>query len=161
MKCLITSALCGFWSTSLLCFSSHSCVRLCNHVLCCRPHRIAHRRPCRYQYQRSLRAATCRRPALCRPDLRRQRKCMQLGGMFRHVIAFIVHRAYDISRFFVLFDLGWIRRLSMADLFAVWDLCWTCACRHVCFFSWLLCWWVEMIRPSSTPLRLPTASSPS
>ena len=126
---------------NLPCFSSHSCVRLCNHVLCRRPHRIAHRRPRRYQYQRPLRAATGRRPALRRPDLRRQRKCMQLGGMFRHVIAFIVHRAYDISRFFVLFNLGWIRRLSLSDLLAVFGIVLGHFRADTCdFFSWLLCW---------------------
>ena len=77
-----------------------------NNVLCRRSHRVAHRRPRCDQYQRSLRAATGRRPALRRPDLRRQRKCTYVCVCVAKGCFNLLHKANSHACYLFSFALG-------------------------------------------------------
>ena len=149
--------LCGFWSTSSALLLPT--VVSVSATMFSAAARIASRTAVRAATNTS--ALSALRPAVAQPFVVRTfaasvSACKSAGcsGMWS-----LCHLCYDSSPNLiqsVYLALGWIRRLSMTDLLAVWD--------HAGLSradSWLLCWWVEMIRPSSTPLRLPTASSPS
>ena len=126
-----------------------------NNVLCRRSHRVAHRRPRCHQYQRSLRAATGRRPALRSPDLRRQRKCMYVCVRCKGMLQFNTYGNISHVLFtFVCAGFGGYVSLGLLTNGTI------PTCRQRGSFGGMFgC--VENFRPSSTPLRLPTASLPS